>query len=176
MGRKKISKPNEHYRFESKGKLKQCKDGKWRHRFINDSGNEQTDTTIQIMYSMIISPAFKDLTARQRMLYVYAKSQFFGALSRPANDFKDEYGNTLEKFQQYQGRECFYLNHKLMSEVFGLYPKTNHRDLYFDIEALIQRGFIERVTGQEQKDVTELELEKIRETEREKKKNRIKKS
>ncbi len=137
MGRKKISKPNEHYRFESKGKLKQCKDG---------------------------------------MLYVYAKSQFFGALSRPANDFKDEYGNTLEKFQQYQGRECFYLNHKLMSEVFGLYPKTNHRDLYFDIEALIQRGFIERVTGQEQKDVTELELEKIRETEREKKKNRIKKS
>lgn len=98
MGKSKAEKkPREHYRFESKSTLKQCKDGKWRHKFINDKGNEQTDPTTQIMYTMLISPAFKDLTARQRMLYVYAKSQFYGAVSRPAGDFKDENGNTIEQ-------------------------------------------------------------------------------
>lgn len=196
MGKSKAEKkPREHYRFESKSTLKQCKDGKWRHKFINDKGNEQTDPTTQIMYTMLISPAFKDLTARQRMLYVYAKSQFYGAVSRPSGDFKDENGNTIEQFKRYDGKECFYLNHKLMSDVFGLYPKTNHRDLYFDIEALIQRGFIERVTGQERKkttetnhmrniykysekwkEITETDLERIRVKEKEIKQNRVKTS
>lgn len=192
MGRKE-KKPNEHYRFESKSKLKQDKGGHWKHVFLNNNGNEQPDFTTQIMYTMLISPPFKDLTARQRMLYVYAKSQFFAAVSRPSIDFRDEEGKPLEIFQKYQGKECFYLNHKLMSEVFGLYPETNHRDLYFDIEALVQRGFIERVTGygrnkitetnhmrniykysEKWKEITEADLEKIRDKETEIKKNRIK--
>lgn len=193
MARKVDKKPYEYYRFESKSTLKQNKNGKWKHVFVNDKGNEQTETTTQIMYSMLISPAFKDLTTRQRMLYIYAKSQFFGAVSRPSDDFKGEDGKPLEKFRRYEGKECFYLNHKLMSEVFELYPKTNHRDLYFDIEALVQRGFIERVTGVERKQTTETnhmrniykyserwkeidetDLEKIRTREKEIKQNRVK--
>lgn len=130
-----------YYPFESMSKVERCVDGKDKHRFIMD-GKEHTDTTTMITYSMMISAAFKDLTARQRMLYIYAKSQFYGARSRPCNDFKD-----IETFKEYNGARYFYLNHRLLSDVYSLYPKSNHRDLYADIEALINHGFIEKYSG-----------------------------
>ena len=111
------------------------------HKFISN-GKEQTDTTTNICYSMLISPAFMDLSARQRMLYIYAKSQYFGARSRPKNDYKD-----IEEYQKDGGRKYFYLNHYLLSEVYGLYPKSNTRDLYKDINVLIEHGFIEQVSN-----------------------------
>lgn len=137
MSRSKKYKIQDYYPFEATSKVKTCLDGKERHRFI-DNGKEQTDTTTLLTYSMLISGAFKDLTARQRMLYVYAKSQFYGARSRPKTDFPD-----IEVFKEYKGQRYFYLNHKLLSDVYGLYPKSNHRDLYRDIAALIEHGFME---------------------------------
>ena len=130
-----------YYPFESLSRVEKGIDGKDRHRFINN-GKEQTDTTTLLTYSMMISDAFRDLTARQRMLYVYAKSQFYGARSRPCNDYKD-----IDVFKEYNGSRYFYLNHRLLSDVFGLYPKDNHRDLYKDIKALIEHGFIEKYSG-----------------------------
>lgn len=136
---KRDKKPPEHYNFESRSKLKQNKSGKWQHRFINPKNqNEETDSAAQIMYSMLISDAFQDLTARQRMLYVYSKAQFYGARSRPCDDFKE-----IPEFQEWQGRKYFYLNRKLMSDIYGLYEKGS-RKLYADIDALIGHGFIER--------------------------------
>lgn len=138
MGRK-PKKPPEHYNFESRARVEKDKWGKWKHVFTNPKTEKQeTDTTAQIMYSMVISEAFLDLTARQRMLYVYAKMQFFGARSRPCNDFKE-----VPEFQDYQGKKYFYLNRKLMSDVYGLYGKES-RKLYDDIDALIQHGFLKR--------------------------------
>lgn len=111
------------------------------HKYMSN-GKQYTDTTANICYSMLISPAFKDLTARQRILYVYAKTQYFGARSRPKSDFPD-----IEEYKRDNGRKYFYLNHFLMSDVFGLYPKSNTRDLYVDIKALIEHGFIEQVSN-----------------------------
>lgn len=111
------------------------------HKYMSN-GKQCTDTTANICYSMLISPAFKDLTARQRILYVYAKTQYFGAKSRPKSDFPD-----IEEYKRDNGRKYFYLNHFLMSDVFGLYPKSNTRDLYVDIKALIEHGFIEQVSN-----------------------------
>ena len=128
----------EFFPFEALSKIKTCTDGKERHRFIDRNGKEQTDTTTVLAYSLMISEAFKDLTARQRMLYVYAKGQFYGARSRPKDDFRD-----IPDFKEWQGRKYFYLNHRLVSDIYGLYPKSNHRDLYKDIEALVKHGFIE---------------------------------
>lgn len=139
--RNKKYKIQDYYPFEATSKVKTCSDGKDRHRFIDRNGKEQTDTTTLLTYSMMISGAFKDLTARQRMLYVYAKSQFYGARSRPGKDFTD-----VPEFKEYKGQKYFYLNHALLSDVYGLYPKTNHRDLYKDIEALVKHGFIEYYT------------------------------
>lgn len=111
------------------------------HEYIVD-GKKQTDTTTNICYSMLTSPAFKDLTAKQRMLYIYAKTQFYGARSRPKDDYKD-----IEEYQKDGGRKYFYLNHKMITEVFALYPKSNTRDLYTDIQVLIEHGFIEQVSN-----------------------------
>lgn len=141
MAQKRNKKPPEYQKFEARSRLKQDRQGNWKHKFINDNGKEETDPTANIAYSMLISEAFKDLTARQRMLYVYAKSQFYAAHSRPATDFKD-----IEAFQVQGGKMYFYLNHRLLSDVYGLYSKGNHR-LYTDIEALISHGFIERYSS-----------------------------
>lgn len=135
---KKKYKIQDFFPFEALSRVKTCTDGRERHRFIDRNGKEQTDTVVTVMYSMMISGAFKDLTARQRMLYVYAKGQFYGARSRPKDDFRD-----IPEFKEWQGRKYFYLNHRLVSDVYGLYPKSNHRDLYNDIEELVKHGFIE---------------------------------
>ena len=122
MARKK--KKNPYFPFESLSTSPE-------HTYIDSSGRSLTDTTTNICVSMMRSPPFKDLTPRQRMLYIYAKSQFYG------------------------GRAYFYLNHKLLTDVFGLYTKGNYRDLYRDIDALETHGFIERVTNVERKPTTE---------------------
>lgn len=140
MSRRKY-KIQDFYPFEGKSKVKTCSDGKERHRFL-DNGKEQTDTTTLLTYSMLTSEAYKDLTPRQKQLYVIAKSQFYGARSRPCRDFPD-----IKEFQEYKGQKYFYLNHVLVSDIFGLYPKSNHRDLYKDVKALIDHGFIEQYSG-----------------------------
>lgn len=133
MARKK-NKQRPYMPFES---LSESKD----HEYIYNN-KKQVDTTTNVCYSMLISPAFIDLSARQRMLYIYAKTQYFGARSRPRNDYKE-----IEEYQEDGGRKYFYLNHYLLSEVFGLYPKSNTRDLYRDIQKLCENGFIEQVAN-----------------------------
>lgn len=133
MGARKRNKAKAYFAFES---LSNSAD----HKF-NCNGKLVTDTTANINYSLLTSPAFKDLSARQRMLYVCAKSEFYGARSRPKNDFTDN-----EEFKK-DGAGMFYLNHRLVTDVYGLYPKTNRRDFYKDIEALIDHGFIQLVSS-----------------------------
>lgn len=100
------------------------------------NGKIAKDTTTRLCYTMLISPAFKDLSTRQRMLYVYAKTEFFGSRDRPR-----------KKFKEFDSDIYFYLNHYLLSSIYELYPKTNKKGLYDDIKALISHGFIENVTN-----------------------------
>lgn len=96
------------------------------------------DTSANIYDSMLTSAAFRDLSARQRMLYVYCKNQYYGK-RKPRADYPD--------IEAVQGDECFYLNHALITDVYGLYPKTNHRDFYKDMQKLVDNGFIEVVSN-----------------------------
>lgn len=136
-------KPNEYERFEAceTSCVRQNENGKWAHMFQGNDGQWRYDNTTNLTQGMLESEAFKDLTPRQRMLYIYAKSQFFNATNRPADDFPE-----VEKFQAHKGQMYFYLNHALLSDVFGLYPKSNTRDLYKDAAALEAHGFIKCVT------------------------------
>ena len=147
MGRKK-QKPNEYYPFEARSKLTQDRNGGWKHKYQDGSGKEKTDTTVNISMSMLTSAAYCDLTARQRQLYLIAKAQFFGAVSRPAKDYPD-----IEQYQLYQGRGYFYLNHALVSDVFKLYPKSDHKAFYRDVKELESHGFIERVSNTDRQTV-----------------------
>ena len=138
-GRKKIYKFEP---FEATSGVGRTAGGSQKLIYIDQQGRGQRETSTQIAYSMLVSPAFKDLTARQRMLYIYAKSQFYGARDRPCNTYPD-----VEEYQQHRGMMHFYLNHNLLSGVFGLYSKDNHRCLYNDIKAIVAHGFIEPCTA-----------------------------
>ncbi len=94
------------------------------------------DTSANIYGSMIESPAFKDLSKNQRLLYVYMKKQYYGT-RKPGRDFPD--------MEQLQGDDLFYFNLALAVK-YNLYSRSNKRQFYTDIKALVSHGFIKNMT------------------------------
>ena len=107
--------------FESKGE-----------HFINQRGKNQADTSANIYESRLQSPAFKSLTSKQKVLYLYCKGQYYGK-RKPRKDY--------EKQGLYQEDTYFYFNWQLALD-YDLY--TTHSRLYKDLNALIKNGFIEK--------------------------------
>lgn len=101
--------------------------------FLNQKGKSQIDTSANIYESMLQSAAFKSLTTKQQILYVYCKAQYYGK-RKPKKDY--------EKQGLFQGEEYFYFNIQLASD-YGLYTMTNHKRLYTDLKALEKAGFID---------------------------------
>lgn len=109
--------------------------------FINQRGRSQADTSANIYESMLQSPAFKSLTSRQQILYIYCKAQYYGK-RKPAKDFKDEY----------QEDSCFYMNWGKALD-YGLYGASCHANFYRDMKELEQKGFIKKLkSGQAHKE------------------------
>lgn len=100
--------------------------------FVNQNGKLQAETTANICESMLQSKAFKGLTLKQKVLYLYCKSQYYGK-RKPKKDY--------EKQGLFQGEEYFYFNIQLASD-YGLYTMANHKRLYTDLRALEMAGFI----------------------------------
>ena len=87
-----------------------------------------SDTSANIYMSMLMSKAWRQLTANQRDLYVHCKAQLYAEKNKP-ND------NQL----------CFTMNQSKWCGLYALYKKTNAKGFYKDIAALISYGFIECV-------------------------------
>lgn len=100
--------------------------------FLNQKGKSQIDTSANIYESMLQSAAFKSLTTKQQILYVYCKAQYYGK-RKPKKDY--------EKQGLFQSDEHFYFNIGLAEE-YGLYKMSNHKRLYTDLRALEKAGFI----------------------------------
>lgn len=100
--------------------------------FVNQCGKNQADTSANIFESMLQSTAFKSLTSKQKILYVYCKAQYYG---------KRKPKKTYEKQGLFQADEYFYFNIGLAEE-YGLYKMANHKRLYTDLKALEKAGFI----------------------------------
>lgn len=79
-----------------------------------------------IANDMFTSLAWLELSKGQRLLYVYMKSQYFGAKSHPDNI-----------------QERFYFNQNLYQNGFRLY--SNKEQFRKDRDALIRHGFIKCV-------------------------------
>lgn len=95
---------------------------------------ERKDSTAAITMCMLSHPSFKDLKARQRLLYLYAKAQYRGMVDR--TEFEEAY-------PQFKGHpEYIYLNNKLLIDVFEMYSKHSARELYNDIKVLTEHGFM----------------------------------
>lgn len=102
-----------------------------------ESSKGTKDPYAGIYETMLISPAFLNLTKNQRLLYVYMKAQYYGK-RKPKNDFPD--------IEQFQRDDLFYFNMAL-AEKYGLYSRSNDRQFYADIKAIEQHGFIKTVSN-----------------------------
>lgn len=103
-------------------------------------GANMADTSSSIYESMLQSAAFKDLNSKQKVLYLYMKSQYYGK-RKPEKDFPD--------IDEIQGEDKFYFNWDIAQE-YGLYKPTCNKNFRNDIDALIKHGFIELVASGKQ--------------------------
>lgn len=138
---KRNRKLTEYYPFESTSEQHKDKNGYYHHYFFRPDGKEDIETTASKTMSMMLSDAHRNLTPRQRELLTVAYSQFYGARARPCLDYPE-----VEAFKECRGNKYIYLNKKLLVDVFGLYTSTNHRQMYQDIDSLVDHGFLERTT------------------------------
>lgn len=90
-----------------------------------ESEGSSSDTSSNIYMSMLLSPAFRDLTAQQARLYLFCKAQYYAEKQKPNND-----------------PLCFTMNKSKWSGLYGLYDENNGRGFRRDMAALIEHGFI----------------------------------
>lgn len=90
-----------------------------------ESTGASNDTSANLYMTMLLSPAWKDLTANQQRLYLYCKSQYYAEKQKPNGD-----------------PLCFTMNQAKWSDLYGLYQKNNAAGFYRDMASLIGHGFI----------------------------------
>ena len=91
-----------------------------------ESTGANSDTSANIYMSMLISPAWQDLTANQQRLYLYCKLQYYAERQKPRAD--DPLTFTMNR-----GKWC---------TLYHLYTAGNARSFYRDMSELISRGFV----------------------------------
>ena len=91
-----------------------------------ESVGASNDTSANIYMSMLVSPAFQDLTANQQRLYLFCKAQYYAEKRKPIE------GN-------YQS---FTMNKSKWCGLYKLYKAENYSGFQRDIEALISHGLI----------------------------------
>lgn len=90
-----------------------------------ESTGVSSDTSANVYMSMLLSDAWKDLTAQQQRLYLYCKAQFYAEKQKPN-------GDSL----------CFTMNQSKWADLYGLYQRNNAAGFYRDMSALIKHGFV----------------------------------
>jgi len=101
-----------------------------------ESMGKANDTSANIYESMLNSAAFQDLTKNQRLLYIYMKAQYYGK-RKPGKDHPD--------IEELQGDDKFYFNLAIAVK-YGLYASGSRKQLYGDIKAIEEHGFIKTVS------------------------------
>lgn len=104
-----------------------------------ESCRPNKDTSANMYDSMLNSDAFKTkLSKRQRLLYVYCKSQYYGK-RKPKSDYPD--------IPEFALDTCFYFNWHIAKNT-GLYTESMSSDFYTDMRKLVEMGFID-IVGKE---------------------------
>ena len=90
-----------------------------------ESTGARSDTSANIYMSMMLSPAWLDLTANQQRLYLYCKAQYYAEKKKPDGD-----------------PLCFTMNQGKWAGRYGLYKRNNAAGFARDMAGLIEHGFI----------------------------------
>ena len=89
---------------------------------------------VPLYYDLLDSPAFHDLTPRQKVLYVYCARESHGRAMGEAENRGEAKDETL-----------FYMNKGLRSKVHEIYPESDTRCFREDMAALVEHGFVDCV-------------------------------
>lgn len=106
-------------------------------RKLYESDGGVHDTYTMIFTSMLKSEAFKDLTSKEKVVYVCMKLQTVGT-KKPRNDYPN--------IPDLQYEECIYFPLSLAEE-FGLYSRNSRKEFYSTIESLESHGFIKKISS-----------------------------
>lgn len=90
-----------------------------------ESSGASNDTSANLYMSMLLSDAWRALTAQQQRLYLYCKAQYYAEKQKPSSD--------PLRFTMNQSKWC---------SLYGLYEKSNAKGFYRDMAALIENGFV----------------------------------
>ena len=90
-----------------------------------ESSGASNDVSANLYMSMLLSDAWRTLTARQQRLYLYCKAQYYAEKQKPSGD--------PLSFTMNQAKWC---------GLYGLYEKSNAKGFYRDMAALIETGFV----------------------------------
>ena len=112
------------------------------HKKSFESNESPSDTSANIYMSMLTSPAFLDLTPRQQMLYVYAKSRLYGQKTADKKALFKQFDDLSEPAYI---DPFFSLSNHEVTEELKIYSKSNLMSFYRDLEQLILHGFIKCV-------------------------------
>ena len=88
------------------------------------------DTSANIYVSMLMSDAWKALSAKQQVLYLYCKAQYY---AEKPKSLPEEFRNNLAAFT---------MNRSKWQDLYELYKRNDEKSFYRDISALIEKGFI----------------------------------
>ena len=101
-----------------------------------ESAGNSSDVSANVYVSMLLSPAWRELTANQQRLYVYCKAQRYSEKKKPKTEDYPE-GNEI----------YFTMNQSKWCNLYGLYTVKNKEGFYRDRDALIHHGFIRVVAN-----------------------------
>lgn len=100
-----------------------------------ESTGTSSDTSANIYESMLTHPTFLSLTKNQRFLYLCCKAQYYGK-RKPKKDYPE--------VVELQADTLFYFSrHDAIK--YGITNGNSNAGFYKDLEALEEKGFIEKV-------------------------------
>lgn len=102
-----------------------------------ESMGNSNDTSANIYMSMLLSPAWNNLTKNQQILYVYCKAQYYAEKKKPNPLIKELTDNEMNL--------CFTMNKSKWCKLYKIYANGGQERFKKDMQALIDNGFIELV-------------------------------
>lgn len=108
--------------------------------FVDSEQRTRKDTFARLYESMLTSPAFMSLNSKQKVLYLYCKSQYMGK-RKPERDFPN--------IEAVKGSDKFYLSWAMVQK-YELYKPSMSANFYNDMKVLCEHGLIEKVSSGKQ--------------------------
>ena len=99
------------------------------------------DTSANIYMSMMLSPAWMELSKAQQILYLYCKAQYYGKNKKEHRELLT--GEEIMLNKDVDTSKRFFMNREMWLNLYKIYPDNGQ--FYKDIKVLCDLGFVKTV-------------------------------